>query len=149
MGPKQVLPLQVRVDIRVTAMKEYTTLRKTPESEPPHQIKFSVMLRTRLTSLQRIHSALQSKKLIIPYVWQTLRSALIENNENKMRIRIFLLTKVTKLNILSNWEIQVPLILKITKTCLFFWQLLGADSNQLESFYTSAHTRCTISTRKC
>ena len=44
MGPY----LQVRVDIRVMAMKEYFTLSKDPELESDHQMQFSVISWTTL-----------------------------------------------------------------------------------------------------
>ena len=38
MGPKQVLPLWVKVDLGVMAMKGYSSFPKGPELEPHHQI---------------------------------------------------------------------------------------------------------------
>ena len=38
MAPQQVLPLQVRVDLRVMAMKGYSTFPKAPGVEPQHQM---------------------------------------------------------------------------------------------------------------
>ena len=46
MGPSQVLPLQVRIDLRVMAMKGYSILLRPPEMEPHNQMQFSVILRT-------------------------------------------------------------------------------------------------------
>ena len=46
MALKQVQPLQVRVDQRVMAMKEYSTFPKAPGLEPHYQMKFSVLPRT-------------------------------------------------------------------------------------------------------
>ena len=43
MGPKQVLLLQVRVDLGVMAMKEYSTFPKAAELERHHQVRFSVI----------------------------------------------------------------------------------------------------------
>ena len=43
MGPKQVLPLQFRVDLGVMAMKRYSTFFKSPELEPHFQMQFSVI----------------------------------------------------------------------------------------------------------
>ena len=46
MGPEQLLLLQVRVDLGVMAMKEYSTLSRTLEQEPHYQMQFSVIPRT-------------------------------------------------------------------------------------------------------
>ena len=46
MGPSQILPLWVRVDRGVMPMKRYSTLTRSQELEPQHQIKFRVILRT-------------------------------------------------------------------------------------------------------
>ena len=40
MEPKQVLPLKVKVDMEIMAMKRFSTLLAAPELEP-HQMKFS------------------------------------------------------------------------------------------------------------
>ena len=45
MGPKQVLQLQVRVDLGVMAMKGYSTFPRSPKLEPHHQMQFSVISR--------------------------------------------------------------------------------------------------------
>ena len=42
MGPKQVLPLQVKVDVEVMSVKVYSILSRFPELMPPHQIQLSV-----------------------------------------------------------------------------------------------------------
>ena len=41
MGPKQILPLQVRVSLGVMAMKGYSTLPSYPELKPHHQMQFT------------------------------------------------------------------------------------------------------------
>ena len=46
MGPQQVLAFQIRVDLGVMEMKEYSTFPKAPELEPDHQMRFSVIYRT-------------------------------------------------------------------------------------------------------
>ena len=46
MGPKQVLAIQVRVDLRVMVMKGFFTQFSVPELEPNCQMKFCVMSRT-------------------------------------------------------------------------------------------------------
>ena len=46
MGPKQVLPLWVRMDLGVMTMKEYSTFSKAPGLQPLHLIFFSVISRT-------------------------------------------------------------------------------------------------------
>ena len=46
MEPEQVLPLWVRVDLGVMAMKAYSTLPIFPELEPHYQVQFSVITRT-------------------------------------------------------------------------------------------------------
>ena len=45
MGPKQGMPMWVRVDLGIIAMKEYSTFCKAPELEPCHQIQFRVISR--------------------------------------------------------------------------------------------------------
>ena len=42
---KLILPLQVKVDLRVMAIKEYSTLPKDPKLEPHHCIQFRVISR--------------------------------------------------------------------------------------------------------
>ena len=37
MVPKQVLPLQIRVDLQIMAKKEHSTLPRAPELEAHHQ----------------------------------------------------------------------------------------------------------------
>ena len=44
MGPKQMLPLQVRVDLGVMALKVFSTLTRSPELMP-YQMQFSVIPR--------------------------------------------------------------------------------------------------------
>ena len=55
--PKEVLSLQVRVNLGVMAMKRYSTLPRSPELKPYNQMQFSVISRALvgigLTSLQR------------------------------------------------------------------------------------------------
>ena len=46
MEPEKVLPLWVRVDLGVMAMKVYSTYLRAPELEPHHQMQFSVIPRT-------------------------------------------------------------------------------------------------------
>ena len=46
MGSSQVLPLRVKVDPGVMAMKAYSTLLKPPELEPHHQMQFTVIPKT-------------------------------------------------------------------------------------------------------
>ena len=61
--PKQALPVQVRVDLRVMIMKGYSTLLRYLELELHHWIQFSIMARIPLcvwgglTPLQWIQSA--------------------------------------------------------------------------------------------
>ena len=43
MGPKEVLPFWVKVDLRVMAMKVYSRLPRAAELNPHHQIQFSVI----------------------------------------------------------------------------------------------------------
>ena len=43
MGPKQVLPLLIRVDLGVMAIKGYSTLPRSQELEPYYQMQFSVI----------------------------------------------------------------------------------------------------------
>ena len=45
MGPKQILPIQVRVDLRVMPMKGSSTFLKALGLEPHHQMQFSVIPR--------------------------------------------------------------------------------------------------------
>ena len=42
MGPHQVLPRQVRVDLGVMVMKKYSSLPQTPGLEPHHQMSYSL-----------------------------------------------------------------------------------------------------------
>ena len=44
MGPEQVLPLGIRVDLAVMVMNEYSLLPKSPELELLYQMQFSIML---------------------------------------------------------------------------------------------------------
>ena len=46
MGPKQVLRMQVRVDLGVMVMKDYSIFPKDSGVESHHQIHFSVILKT-------------------------------------------------------------------------------------------------------
>ena len=46
MGPKQVLPLWVKVDLGEIAMKRYFTLLRAPNLEPHHHMQFNVIPRT-------------------------------------------------------------------------------------------------------
>ena len=48
MGSQRVIPLQVRVDRRVIAMKGYSILLKYPILQPAHQMYFSIIVRTSL-----------------------------------------------------------------------------------------------------
>ena len=48
MEPYLVLPLQVRVDLRVMVMKRYSTLLKAPKLVPHYQMQFNVILKTLL-----------------------------------------------------------------------------------------------------
>ena len=48
MGPQQVLPLWVRVDLGVMSIKWYSALTISLELEPYLQILFSIILRTPL-----------------------------------------------------------------------------------------------------
>ena len=50
MGPYQVLTLCVKVNLRLMAMKEYSTLPRVLKLEPHHLIQFSVITRTPLFS---------------------------------------------------------------------------------------------------
>ena len=43
MGPEQVLPLWLRVDLGVMTIKEYFTFPKSLGQEPHHQMQFSVI----------------------------------------------------------------------------------------------------------
>ena len=45
-GPKQALPLWIRVNLCAMAMKEYSTLPKTPGQEPHHQMQFNFISKT-------------------------------------------------------------------------------------------------------
>ena len=54
MKHKQALPVQVRVELEVIAMKGYSTLNKSPELEPRHQNQSSVIPRT--TFCKRSHT---------------------------------------------------------------------------------------------
>ena len=61
MGPKEVLPLRVRVELEVTVIKGYSTLPRSPQIEPHYQLEFSVMPRTsffrvNLNPLNRVKS---------------------------------------------------------------------------------------------
>ena len=47
MGPKQVLPLQVRMNPGLMAMKVYLTL---PKLKPHHQIQFNVISMTQMNN---------------------------------------------------------------------------------------------------
>ena len=44
----QVLSLRVRVDLKVMAMKVYSTLPIAPEEEPPYQMQFCQIQNTDL-----------------------------------------------------------------------------------------------------
>ena len=46
MRPWQVLPLQVREDLGVMTMKEYSTFPRAPELEPYDQMQFTIIPRT-------------------------------------------------------------------------------------------------------
>ena len=46
MGPRQVLPLPVRVDLKGIEMKGYPVLARSPELEPHYQMHFSLIRRT-------------------------------------------------------------------------------------------------------
>ena len=46
MGPEEILPLWVRVNLGVMAMKRYSILPKAPGPEPHYQIHFSVIPKT-------------------------------------------------------------------------------------------------------
>ena len=56
MESKQILSFQVRVDLGIMAMKEYSTLPRSLELELLHQMQFSIIPRTLLTPLQSIQS---------------------------------------------------------------------------------------------
>ena len=43
MRPQQVLPLKIKVDLGIMAMKGYSTLPRSPELEPHHQMLFSII----------------------------------------------------------------------------------------------------------
>ena len=43
MGPHQLLPFRIWVDVGITAMKKYFTRPRSPEQEPHHQMYFSVI----------------------------------------------------------------------------------------------------------
>ena len=43
---KQVLPLQIRVDLGIMAVNGYSTLSRSPELESHHQMQFSILPRT-------------------------------------------------------------------------------------------------------
>ena len=45
MGLSKIIPLQVRVDLEIMAMKGYSTLPRSPELEPHHQMHFIVIPR--------------------------------------------------------------------------------------------------------
>ena len=57
MEPKQILPLQVRVNLGFMPMKGYYTLLRPPELEPHYQMQFSVILRTPLFGMESFLSA--------------------------------------------------------------------------------------------
>ena len=46
MGSKQVLPLQVRVDMGLMTIKGYSTFPRSQDLEPHHQMLFNIILRT-------------------------------------------------------------------------------------------------------
>ena len=46
MGPKQELLLQIRVDLGVMAMKQYSSLPKSQELQPHHQMQLSIIPKT-------------------------------------------------------------------------------------------------------
>ena len=48
MGPKQILLIWVRVDLRVIAMKGYCIFPKVPGMEPLHQMQFHVISRVHI-----------------------------------------------------------------------------------------------------
>ena len=48
MVPKQVLPLRVRVDLGVMAIKGYATHPRSPQLEPHYQMQFRIIPRTPL-----------------------------------------------------------------------------------------------------
>ena len=48
MGPKQLISLQIRVDLRVMVMRKYYKLSKCPRVEPHHRMQFSFIFRTLL-----------------------------------------------------------------------------------------------------
>ena len=45
-GPKQVVPIWIRVDLEVIAMKVYSTF-------PQHQMQFSIIPRTLIVTIER------------------------------------------------------------------------------------------------
>ena len=63
-----MLQLQIKVNLGVMAMKEYSTLPRTPDVKPHHQILFSVIPRIPLyffdrwglTSLQKLQCILSA-----------------------------------------------------------------------------------------
>ena len=48
MGPHQEQPLRGRMDLVVMPMKDYSTLSRSPELEPHHQMLFNFLLKTSL-----------------------------------------------------------------------------------------------------
>ena len=51
MGPKQIVPLPVKVDLGVMVMNRYSTLPKSLEMEPHHQMHFIVKSNTNLEGI--------------------------------------------------------------------------------------------------
>ena len=54
MRPKQILPLWVRVDQAVMAMKRYSTLPRSLELEPHHKIQLIIIPKIQLIIIPRI-----------------------------------------------------------------------------------------------
>ena len=67
MGPQQVLPLWVRVDLEVMAIKGYSTLPKAPELELNHQMQYSIISRTLGGSYPSVER--QSAYITVPVDW--------------------------------------------------------------------------------
>ena len=71
MGPQQVLPIWVKVDLGVMATKRYSTFPKAPGLEPRHQMQFSVVSKTLIEREVLLSAEMQLAYSTIPADWAT------------------------------------------------------------------------------
>ena len=71
MGPLQVLPPRIRVDLAVMGIKRYSTFPKTSALEPHHQMQFSVITKTLVLGVSYSSAEMQSGYSSLSGNWAT------------------------------------------------------------------------------